>query len=276
MDDHDSRSATAAKVGKMLAGEETGARRPGRRPSRLNRAASVNLTPVPRETVNDRVYHELRRALIQGLFEPGQVLTIQDLATTLATSTMPVREALSRLISEQGLEAMPNRSVRVPPVDATRIEDLLQARIVIEGAALEMAAPRLSAHELDELKLLVRHHDAQPHAAKTAVETQLELNQTFHFRIYRAAGSSVLIPIIESLWLQSGPYIRAAAMAFDPASKIASSHYHSEIVAALQTGNVTAARAALASDISRAFDLLRENREPANPAPAKRRPGERR
>ena len=84
--------------------------------------------------MNDRVYRELRRALIQGLFDPGQVLTIQQLASTLETSTMPVREALSRLISEQGLEAMPNRSVRVPPVDAARLEDFLQARIVIEGA----------------------------------------------------------------------------------------------------------------------------------------------
>ncbi len=257
----------------MLAGEKNGARRSGRQPTRLSRAASIKLTPVPRETVNDRVYRELRRALIQGLFDPGQVLTIQELASTLETSTMPVREALSRLISEQGLEAMPNRSVRVPPVDATRLEDLLQARIVIEGAALELAAPRLKPRDIDELQSLVRRHDAQPRAAGGAIEAQLELNQAFHFGIYQASGSTVMIPIIESLWLQSGPYIRAAAMAFDPRSRISTSHYHSEIVDALRARDVGAARAALASDISRAFDLLRERRDEARPARAKRRAG---
>jgi DNA-binding GntR family transcriptional regulator len=246
----------------MLADGEAGVRRSGRQPSRLNSATSAKLTPVPRETVNDRVYGELRRALIKGLFDPGQVLTIQELATTLETSTMPVREALSRLISEQGLEAMPNRSVRVPPVDATRLEDLLQARIVIEGATLAMAAPRLSSPDLDELELLVRRHDAQPRAPG-AIDLQLELNQAFHFRIYQAAGSTVMIPIIESLWLQSGPYIRAAAMAFDPNSEISTSHFHAKIVGALRAKDVAAARAALASDIGRAFDLLRDKRRGA-------------
>ena len=70
--------------------------------------------PSPRETLHDRVYAELRRSLIHGVFDAGQMLRIQDLAEKLQTSTMPVREALARLVSEQALEALPNRSVRVP------------------------------------------------------------------------------------------------------------------------------------------------------------------
>jgi DNA-binding GntR family transcriptional regulator len=245
--------------------------RPGRRRANLDRVGTVGLTPVGRETVNDRVYRELRRALIRGLFDPGQVLTIQELATTLQTSTMPVREALSRLISEQALAATPNRSVRVPPVDPDRLEDLLRARIVIEGAALELAAPNLTRAALDELTALVEAHGARP----AAIDAQLELNQAFHFTIYQASGSTVLIPIIESLWLQSGPYIRAAALAFDPMSAISTSHYHSEIVTALRRGDVAAARAALATDIGRAFDLLRARPLGAEPPQARRAGGER-
>jgi DNA-binding GntR family transcriptional regulator len=235
-----------------MAGENA-PRRSGRQPARLDRAISARLTPVGRETVNDRVYRELRRALIHGLFDPGQVLTIQELASRLETSTMPVREALSRLVSEQALEALPNRSARVPPVDPLRLEDLLRARIVIEGAALELAAPKLARGAFEELSALIGRHDAQT----GAVEAQIEANQAFHFRIYQASGSTVLIPIIESLWLQSGPYIRAAALAFDPEGAVSGSHYHGEIVAALRRSDVAAARAALAADISRAFDLLR-------------------
>ena len=129
----------------MPAPNEKSSRRAGRPPAHAGPALAVHLAPVTRETVQDRVYRELRRALIHGRFNPGEVLTIQGLATILATSTMPVREALSRLISERALEALPNRSVRVPLVDAGRLEDLLRARIVIEGAAFDMAAARLES-----------------------------------------------------------------------------------------------------------------------------------
>jgi DNA-binding GntR family transcriptional regulator len=219
------------------------------------------LTPVQRETVQDRVYLELRKALIYGLFEPGQVLTIQDLATSLQTSTMPIREALRRLISEQALEAQPNRSVRVPPVDAERLEDLLRARIAIEGAALELAVARLDGRQIEELKSLNRDYDqAMARRGPTPIEPVLELNKAFHFLIYQASGSQVLIPIIESLWLQSGPYVRAAALVFDPKSEISAPHYHAEIVAALKRKDAASARKALAADIGRAFDLLRAPR----------------
>ena len=49
--------------------------------------SGAGLAPVGRETVQDRVYSELRRALIGGLFAPGQVLTIRQLADALMTST---------------------------------------------------------------------------------------------------------------------------------------------------------------------------------------------
>ena len=97
--------------------------------------ATIGLAPVGRDTVQDRVYQELRRALVGGLFAPGQVLTIRQLADALATSTMPVRDAVGRLITEQALEILPNRSIRIPPVTAERIADLLRARILIETDA---------------------------------------------------------------------------------------------------------------------------------------------
>ncbi|HWK45770.1 MAG TPA: GntR family transcriptional regulator [Stellaceae bacterium] len=218
----------------------------------------LQLTPVPRQTVQDRVYLELRKALICGLFEPGQVLTIQELAASLDTSTMPVREALHRLISEHALEALPNRSVRVPLADLDRLDDLLRARILIEGTALELATPRLKRGEFGELKALTRNYDrAMAMRGSQATETELELNRAFHFLIYRASGSAVLLPIIESLWLQCGPYVRAAVRAFDQRLDLWALHYHAEIVAALEAQDVAAARAALAADIGRAFDMLR-------------------
>ena len=102
------------------------------------------LSPVGRETLHDRVYAELRRSLIHGMLDAGASLRIQDLAETLQTSTMPVREALGRLVSEQALESLPNRTVRVPVITREKLDDLARARCLIEGELVAVALRNLT------------------------------------------------------------------------------------------------------------------------------------
>lgn len=219
---------------------------------------NVGLAPVGRETVQDRVYAELRRALIGGRFAPAQVLTIRTLADALMTSTMPVREAIGRLITEQALEALPNRTIRVPPVTLSRIDDLLAARCLIEGEAIALATTRLTARHLGLLRAMMQEWEALKLGGDPAsVDREVALNQDFHFEIYRACGSAILMPIIESLWLQSGPCTRAAIFAFSEAGERDAARYHHAMLTALELGDAEAARVALIGDISRPFAFLR-------------------
>ena len=221
--------------------------------------AGIGLAPVGRETVQDRVYTELRRALITGLFAPGQVLTIRQLADALMTSTMPVREALGRLITEQALEVLPSRQIRVPEATPGRLDDILRARILIEGEAVALAAPRMSPGLIDTLRGHLREWEMlRLTTSPETMDREAQMNQTFHFAIYRACGSDVLLPMIESLWLQSGPCTRAAVYAFCEAGERDAARYHHAIVEALDQGDAAAARAALIDDISRPFAFLRE------------------
>ena len=223
---------------------------------------AAGLAPVGRDTVQDRVYTELRRALIGGLFAPGQVLTIRQLADALMTSTMPVREALGRLITEQALEMMPNRSIRVPPVTTGRIEDLLRARILIEGEAIALAAGRVTPKLLDTIRAIMTEWEEMRLGGNPAtVDDEATLNQAFHFEIYRACGSTILLPMIESLWLQSGPFTRAAIFAFSEAGARDAARFHHDIIKALEAGDAKAARAALVGDISRPFAYLKDKLE---------------
>lgn len=218
------------------------------------------LSPVGRETLQARVYTELRRSLIYGMFDAGEMLRIQDLAATLQTSTMPVREALGRLVSEQALEALPNRSVRVPVINRQRLEDLARARCLIEGQVTALALPNLAADDFVRLKDLTvaceeafRSHDDETDKAQATSE----LNHAFHFYIYRAADSPVLIPIVESLWLQSGPYVRAAAHIHDEFRDISATHHHWALIKALERGDAAGSIKALTDDITRSFNLIR-------------------
>ncbi len=222
----------------------------------MNVESTRFLEPVGRATVQDRVYLELRRALIEGHFEPGQVLTIRGLAEVLATSTMPVREALGRLVTEKALEALPNRSVRVPAITAKRIDDLLQARILIEGEAVALAASNMTKESVALLKNALKALD-EVQAGDKDGHKGLALNQAFHFEVYRLCGSAVLLSIIESLWLQSGPATRVAIFALDKINVSDRAHHHRRIVDALAAGDAKAARQALIADISRPFELLK-------------------
>lgn len=216
------------------------------------------LGPVARESLQERVYRKLRRSLIHGIFDAGQVLRIQDLADTLQTSTMPVREALARLVSEQALEALPSRSVRVPLITIDRLNDLAHARTLVEGELVRLATDRLRGTGFAQLRALTEECEAAfsirgPHKR----EATSELNHAFHFAIYTAAGSPVLRPIVESLWLQSGPYVRAAAGLYEESSAHSAVRHHWTLIEAMERGDKDKAVAALTEDITQSFNLIR-------------------
>jgi DNA-binding GntR family transcriptional regulator len=213
----------------------------------------LGLARIERETVQERVYAALRDRLMRGGFEPGQKLKIAELASAFGTSAMPVREALNRLAAERAIECMPNRSVRVPALSKYSLQDLMETRFAVEGLAVARAASNMTAQTLAALRQLI---DAQSETdAEHVSEGSAEQNRAFHFTIYRQSGSTVLLPIIESLWLQFGPYLRVASERFD-GREGRGTNFHVEIVDALARGDGAVARAALESDIGRAFDLV--------------------
>jgi DNA-binding GntR family transcriptional regulator len=171
---------------------------------------------------------------------------------------MPVREALARLVSEQALEALPNRSVRVPVISRERLDDLARARCLVEGELVALALPNLATADFGKLKELTRACEAafRSDIADKAQATS-ELNHAFHFYIYGAARSAVLTPIVESLWLQSGPYVRLAARVHDETRDALAVDHHWELIEALERGDGPGSRQALTSDITRSFNLVR-------------------
>ncbi len=67
---------------------------------------SPRITPpalqlVESETMADKVYQQLREALMSGRFAPGQALSLRGVAEAVGSSTMPVRAALTRLAAER-------------------------------------------------------------------------------------------------------------------------------------------------------------------------------
>lgn len=214
------------------------------------------LSPVERETVQDRIYRQLRVSLIQGRFDAGEVFMPGDIAGRMSVSSMPVREALARLVSERALEAMANRRVRVPLNTLERARDISQARALIEGELASRALDNLTGADIARLEQLTDEYEATDDAREVAM-----LNHAFHFQLYRAAGSSVLMPIVESLWMQAGPYVRAAARLHSPLKDRAATLYHRGIMSAIADADRLRVSRELKADINQAFAIL-ERGEP--------------
>ena len=220
----------------------------------------------PAATAHSRVYAGLKAALMKGDFLPGERLVVRIIAEQFETSPMPVREALHRLISEEALINHANRGVIVPAVDGAMISDLVRVRSSIEGSATEWAASTITGAELTSLEDI----DRRMHRSAEMGDTSdfLSLNRDFHFGIYRAARSKLILPIIERLWLRAGPWLnlirKGATIGLDL-------DHHAELLDALRRSDGARARRALVADIGDAADvMLRSLNAPATPARPRR------
>ncbi|MFC3125440.1 GntR family transcriptional regulator [Pseudoroseomonas globiformis] len=155
------------------------------------------------ETLADQARNALCAGLRQGLLAPGERITTRRVATMLNISLTPAREALNRLLAERVLDQGPNRTVAVPVLTRTRYAELCLIRLELEALAARHASPLISAADIDRLETLF---DAHGHAFATKdSKRSLQLNEAFHFTIYAASGLSVLVEMLDALWLQVGP-----------------------------------------------------------------------
>lgn len=207
------------------------------------------LTPVDVTTLQERVYLSLRRAISQGDFAPGEVLTIRTLASSLGTSAMPVREALQRLVAEKALIQQSNRSVVVPPFTLEGHRELIWIRTTIESLATRRAALRADRDLVDRLrKLNVKMRTA---IENNDAEKVLDANRAFHFTLYAASQMPQLLDVIEGLWLRTGPYLGAAIRVIPGADQhfLIGTKMHERLINAVERRDAAVAARALSLDL---------------------------
>lgn len=208
-------------------------------------------SPVPRATIQEHVLEKLRELILNGGIEPGRTVTVQSLSEAFGVSAMPVREAMHRLVAEKALTVVAGRSVGIPPLTAERLEDLRRVRVEIEGTAIKWATSLISPEDLAHLESLIEEMDLARVECDRA--RYLPANRDFHFTIYRAAASDALLTIIESLWLQIGPYISFLTASNNWGT---SAVEHRAMYTALKRRDQAAARRALQADIDGAASAL--------------------
>lgn len=213
------------------------------RPDGTGFTLSGSVAPVERETLHDRVYYELKGAIMAGAFPPGSELTLRAVADVLGTSLMPVRDAMRRLAAERALEALPSRKLAIPMLPVAEFQDLQRIRILLEGEAVAVAATRVTRKEIATFRSIRRKLGG---LAESRRETFWTVKRQLHFAIYETAGQPLLLSIIESLWLRMGPLLPHIP---EGLSVDGSDAQPDELIEALQRGDAAAARAALEREL---------------------------
>lgn len=205
-------------------------------------------------TLQDDTYATLRQWVTVGKFLPGERLKIRNVAQALGVGVMPVRAALLRLAAEGALTHSANKGVSVPALSKAEFDDVLQNRLLLEGEAAERGALRMDALERQTLRDLVQTMD-------TALQTNdakayLDANEEFHVRLYRAAGSPLLMTLIETVWLKVGP-LSNQLFDHNPEARVLNDA-HNTMMKALDQGDAAGVRRAIERDLFVAGQFLRK------------------
>jgi len=219
----------------------------------LSLATSNVRTDIPDRTItHEEVYKDLRYSILTGGFEPGKVLTIRGLAEMLGCSAMPVREAVRRLVALGALEMQSTRRISVAPMTKERFEEIWTARKLLEP---EIAA-RATLHSNSTLIKKLNRIDSQLEKAikKSDPENYSLKNWEFHFTIYQASQSPIMLRLIESLWLQFGPFMRVVTGRLGTSYKV---DHHQMALEALKNKDAEAIRESILLDIQDGMERIK-------------------
>lgn len=225
----------------------------------------MKLRRLTRKRATDEVYENLRDAILNRLFKPGERLQVDEIAARLGVSLTPVRHAIQQLATEGLIEIKPRSGTFVATLSLEDIEATFDVRIALECLAAEKAMEQVRPADLlklDELLDILR----RPVTSEEALRKHEKANSDLHLLLIESAGNRRLTEIYKGLNAHlTIARIHAAERNSDhdprPAQEIArrfaaEQAEHEEIVAALRARDLDRMQAAVRKHIGRAKSSL--------------------
>lgn len=176
---------------------------------------------------SDMVTALLREEILAGELRGSSTLRQRDLAVRFGVSQTPVREALRRLESEGLVVSSAHRGALVAEACVGAVEENYQIRAALESLGARLAARAIGPDELDHLADL----NVMMRAVGDDRAAYGRLNREFHFCIYQAADSPLLLSLMRLLWqsMPDGPQVLR--------SHAESARQHEALIEALRAGD---------------------------------------
>ena len=204
----------------------------------------------PGDTSKDRIYKNVRRSIILDVLKPGERLNLDELAIQYNTSVTPVREALQMLIQEGLVVNKPHAGFYVVKVTLKNLRDMLELREILEVAAVERAALRITDEQLAALENV---HAGYTDDGNTAQERYLEENRRFHYLIALASGNRELAESLKRL------HDRLARFFIFIHTGEEIEKRHKRLIESLRSGDIDSARQTILDEVNETRQITLEH-----------------
>lgn len=145
----------------------------------------------PDQSLATQIYQTIRRAIILGEYPAGMRLNEIRMAEELHVSRVPVREALPLLEKDGFIIMRPHRSAIVCGWDRKRVNDLFDARLAVEVAAVGYAAARAGSLEHSQAVQSLLDYEQSLLDADDCFE--ISQNSAYlHLRIVELSGNQLM------------------------------------------------------------------------------------
>jgi len=198
-------------------------------------------------TSKNKIYVEMRRAIIMGHRKPSERLDIEEIAYNYNTSVTPVRDALQMLCQEGLVVIKPRSGYFVAQITLKELRDMLELRKILETAAVERAAERVTPEQIGQLR---RVHAGYTGDDDESYDRYTDENRHFHYLLADASGNHELAEMLGHLMDRLARYmvIRHAGKSQEVT--------HMRLVDALADHDVAVARQALLEDIDTSREAI--------------------
>lgn len=140
--------------------------------------------------------------ILRGDLLPGEKVHQYDLAATLGTSRIPLREALSTLSAEGVLTHRSNSGYQVARFNSSDLGELYLMRRLLENELYRTAAlTPATAHAMEQLNEKLRTIDP-----RQDLERYQMVNEEFHFVLFNTSPLRLVREEVSRLWYRSSFY----------------------------------------------------------------------
>ncbi len=167
-------------------------------------------------TLAEVAISELRRDIITGVFAPSSKLRIDDLRNGYGIGASPLREALSRLVSDGLVTVQGQRGFRVAPVSKADIRDITDTRKLLEHAVLRQSLTNgdadWEAQVVAAYERLEKEHATLRLTEGASVDIWEQANHAFHEALVSACDSKWLRHFRQVVYDQALRYRRMVVL----------------------------------------------------------------
>jgi DNA-binding GntR family transcriptional regulator len=188
---------------------------------------------------SDTAYEQIKIDIVACLLKPGEQITEGEFQERYDLGKATLRAALARLSQDGLVRSEPRRGYRVTPVTLRDVNEIFDTRLIVEPAAMKLAAAAMTEHTLESLENAIRQTQ-KPETLRSATAF-IVANKELRLAITRTTGNFRLLRALAQLLDESDRVLHLGYLYLD-LTKILSKQQEA-LLDALRNGDGEAAEA---------------------------------